>query len=109
MVKSRGGSQIYGKRVNLESIRLLNGLIPYRNYESITARSDKLAIAVLNKFMGSDWIEKHIANSKKGFLRDDNSTPARREIQRMRRVLLAEMLYNLQYKPGFDSCWGELA
>jgi hypothetical protein len=96
-------------RVTLESLRILNRLIPYRPSETITARSDKLAIAVLQKFLGPDWIEKHILKSKAGFLRDDVSTSQIKETLRMRRVVLAEMLYNLQKIKGFHSCLVELS
>jgi hypothetical protein len=102
-----------GKRplqiVTIDWIRAINRLIPYRPHESISARSDKLAIAIMGRFLGPDWVEKHITKNRKGFLRDDHSTPLRRETQRMRRVVLGEMLYNLQVVRGFDSVIGELA
>jgi hypothetical protein len=85
--------------VNIDSIRILNSLIPFRMGESITARSDKLAIAVLQKFLGSDWIRDHIQRSVGGFIRSDNSNDELREIQRMRRIMLAEMLFNMQNIP----------
>ena len=107
MAKKQGGNRV-SRTVTIDSIRILNRLIPYRASESITARSDKLAIAVLQKFFGPEWIERHIAKSRKGFLRNDISTPETRETCRMRRVLLAEMLYNLQIVDGFASCIDEL-
>lgn len=63
----------------------------------------------MGRFLGLDWVEKHITKSRRGFLRDDYSTPLRRETRRMRRVLLGEMLYNLQVVTGFVSVLGELA
>jgi hypothetical protein len=94
--------------IAIDSIRILNNLIPFRMTESITARSDKLAIAVLQKFFGPDWIRDHIGVSTRGFLRSDNATPEIRETQRMRRIMLAEMLFNLQKIKGFKSCLVDL-
>src|SRR5215467_5672180 len=95
MAKQRRGKRPF-QLVTIDWIRNVNRLILHRSYESISARSDKLAIAILAKFLGYDWIKKHVETSRTGFLRNDETTPLRRETQRMRRVLLAEMLYNLQ-------------
>jgi hypothetical protein len=108
MAKKRRSKREF-PHVTLESLRILNRLIPYRPSETITARSDKLATAVLQKFLGPDWIEKHITKSKTGYLRNDVSTPKVHETHRMRRIVLAEMLYNLQGVKGFRSCLVELA
>lgn len=107
MAKQQGGTRVF-PTVTLDSIRLLNQLIPFRSSESITARSDKLAKAVIIKFLGPEWFRKHIEMSRVGFLRDDNSTPLLREQQRMRRIVLGEMLFNMQKIPGFKSCVTDL-
>ena len=62
--------------VSLDSLRVLNNLIPYRLTESHSARADKLAIAVLQKFFGPEWIEEYVSSvSKDRFLQLDFSTP----------------------------------
>lgn len=60
-------------------------------------------------FLGQNWIDEHITRSRAGFLCLDTTTPATEERQRMRRILLAEMLYNLQDVEGFSSCFGLLS
>jgi hypothetical protein len=107
MAKKRRIERVF-PTITIDSIRILNRLIPFRMTESITARSDKLAIAVLQKFFGPDWIRDHIEASRRGFLRVDNTTPEIRETQRMRRMMLAEILYNLQKIKGFTSCLVDL-
>jgi hypothetical protein len=102
----------YGRRVfpdvSFDSIRILNSLIPFRMSQSITARSDKFAIAVLQKFLGVDWLNTHIRYSSDGFLRCETRDESLREVLRMRRITLAEMLFNLQKMGGFRSCLVEL-
>lgn len=96
--------------VSLDSLRVLNNLIPYRLTESHSARADKLAIAVLQKFFGPEWIEEYVSSvSKDRFLQLDFSTPLARETSRMRRILFAEMLYNLQHVKEFHTCVTEIA
>jgi hypothetical protein len=92
--------------VTLNDIRRVHSLIPQRRFESISTRSDKLALEVIRRFLGADWIEEHITTSK-GFLRADKSTAAI-ETLRMRRIVLGEMLYNLQDTKGFHNCLTEL-
>jgi hypothetical protein len=89
--------------ITLDRIQRLNRLIPHRISESIVARSDKLAIAVLGLFFGQDWIDQHVNGSAKSkFLTCIESPDKDRERQRMRRVILAEMLFNLQKVKGFQ-------
>ncbi len=107
MVKKRRGGRVF-PRVTIESVRILNSLIPFRMSETITARSDKLAIAVLTKFFGPDWVQDHLMTSKRGFLRCDDNTPRLRETQRMRRIMLSEMLFNFQKIEGFETCLVDL-
>jgi hypothetical protein len=96
--------------VTYAEIWRLNSLIPDRIFESPSARSDKLAVAYLQKVFGPDWIERHITAPKKdGFLSYNDSTPLIRETRRMRRILLMEMLYNLAHIKGFRSCLEEMA
>jgi hypothetical protein len=95
--------------VTLDWIRRINRLIPLRVSESIVSRSDKLATAILQKFFGADWIAQHVEpGTKTKFLATNNSTPALREQQKMRRVVLAEMLFNLQKVKGFNNCLAKL-
>ena len=75
--------------------------------ETITARSDKLSIAVLQKIFGPEWIEDHI-KAQKGFLVCDNTSPEIRETRRMRRIVLAEMLCNFQDMEGVHACFVDL-
>ena len=65
-----------------------------------------LASGVLRLFLGSEWVEKCIISDlgKKGFLSVKEQDPIKREISFFRVMDLAEILYNLQYTPGFDEC-----
>jgi hypothetical protein len=92
--------------VTLDEIRRAHSLIPQRRFETISARSDKLALEVIRRFLGVDWIAEHITAGK-GFLRNDRST-AVIETLRMRRIVLSEMLYNFQDTKGFHNCLAEL-
>ena len=56
--------------VTLDEIRRAHSLIPQRRFETISARSDKLALEVIRRFLGVDWIAEHITAGK-GFLRND--------------------------------------
>ncbi|UFZ01514.1 hypothetical protein LQG66_19500 [Bradyrhizobium ontarionense] len=95
--------------IKLDRIRVINRLIPYRISESIVARSDKLATAVLRLFFGQDWIDQHIIDTPKAsFLSEIEAPEALRERQRMRRIILAEMLFNLQKVEGFRSVWTKM-
>jgi Tfp pilus assembly protein PilV len=108
VAKERGCKRDFPE-VTIDWIRRINRLIPYRQFESITARSDKLAIAILQRFFGPEWSNRHVETSRSGFIRMDNSDPARQETQRMRRIMLVEMLYNFQRTRGFRSCLKEMA
>lgn len=95
--------------VTLGWVRRMNSLLPDRLSEGITGRSDKLATQVLLRFLGSDWIERYISSGK-GFLQHDAKEDWQKlEMHRMRRIVLAEMLFNLQRIDGFKSCLLELA
>jgi hypothetical protein len=107
MAKQQSSKRVFPE-VTLDSIRTLNRLIPFRVSESVTARSDKLAKAVLMKLFGPEWIAKHVERSRKGFIREGGSTVLLLETHRMRRIMLAEMLFNMQRIPGFRSCLVDL-
>jgi hypothetical protein len=83
------------------------GLIRGRRFEAVSSRSDTLAIEIFRRFLGSEWLDQHV-NTAKGFLRKDIATPSV-ETLRMRRIMLAEMLYNFQNTRGFHNCLTELA
>jgi hypothetical protein len=68
-------------------------------------KSLALGAGVIRGFLGNVWFDRHILpEGKKGFLTIDESTPERREETFFRVIDLAEVLYNLQYTPGFDEC-----
>jgi hypothetical protein len=96
-------------RVDIDKVRRFNRLIPDRMSQTISARSDQLCIAVLRAFLGQEWIERHVESTRPGFLNMSGQTLDGRERRVMRRVALAEMLFNLQNIPGFDSCLEKLA
>jgi hypothetical protein len=53
-----------------------------------------------------DWRDANIFHAHKGVLKNvsDANTPLEREVQKVRIVLLAEMILNLQDVPGFNAC-----
>ena len=93
-----------------DSLSILNKLIPYRNTATVTCNSDKLATAVLQKFFGVDWLSRYVYSGKySSFLSVDGDSSEEAAKQEMRRILLAEMLYNLQDRKGFSSVWLEMS
>jgi hypothetical protein len=56
--------------------------------------------------LGNDWVEKHVISDtrKKGFLSVKEQNPIKLEISFFRVMDLAELLYSLQFTPGFDEC-----
>src|SRR5262249_24349017 len=107
MAEKRRGKRIF-PRVTVDSLRTLDGLIPFRQHEPQTSRAYKLSKAVLEKFVGSDWINHHIDKAKSGYRRFRTDPPQARETHYMRTILLAEMRYNLQKIENFDCCLHEL-
>ena len=95
-------------RVTVDSLRTLDELIAFRQHEPQTSRAYKLSKAVLEKFVGSVWIDQHIDKARSGYLRFRADPPQARETHYMRTILLAEMLYNLQKIENFDCCLHEL-
>ena len=95
-------------RVTVDSLRTLDELIAFRQHEPQTSRAYKLSKAVLEKFVGSVWIDQHIDKARWGYLRFRADPPQARETHYMRTILLAEMLYNLQKIENFDCCLHEL-
>src|SRR5260370_20266217 len=95
MAEKRRGKQI-PPRVTVDSLRTLDRLIPFRQHEPPMSRAYKLSRAVLQKFVGSDWIDQHIDKAKSGYLRFRDDPPQARQTHYMRTIVLAEMLYNLQ-------------
>jgi|SRR6266481_743082 len=95
MIKNFSRQRVFPK-IDFNSIETLNNLIPPRISDSPTARSDKIAKAVLQKVFGSDWMSKHVETRRGGFLSGDGTDPLPRETKRMRRITLAEMLYNTE-------------
>jgi hypothetical protein len=108
MAKKRRSKKDFPE-ITFEEIKRVNRLIPDNRFESITARTDKLAIWFLQKMFGADWIAEHVMNSKQDdFLSCSNATPQIRETRRIRRIMLMETIYNLKTKKGFRSCLEKL-
>jgi hypothetical protein len=107
MAEKRRGKKIL-PRVTVDSLRTLDRLIPFRQHEPPTLRAYKLSKAIIQKFVGSDWIDQHIDRARSGYLRFRDDPPQAREQHYMRTIVLAEMLYNLQKIKNFDCCLHEL-
>jgi hypothetical protein len=85
-------------------LRRINNLLVHRQFDSPTFRAYKLSMSSLNKVLGHEWVRANITDARRGYLRNDRSTPLARETHFMRIVLLAEMIWNLQDIDGFDAC-----
>jgi hypothetical protein len=96
------------RRVDCETISRLNELIPYNKFHSVTCNSDKLAIAIMQKFFGEEWIERHIMEARKATFLNKVGSDYELIQKEMRRILLAEMMYNLQDKDRFVLCWRDI-
>jgi hypothetical protein len=90
-------------------LRNTSNLIPSRP-ESPVDRAYKLSLAALTKVFGVDWRDANIFQTRKGFLKNvtDANTALEREIHKVRIVLLAEMIWNLQDIPDFDACVAQM-
>src|ERR1700674_711382 len=90
-------------------LRNTNNLIIPRP-ESPTDRAYKLGMAVLTQVFGVDWRDENIFHARSGFLRNvtDANTPLERETHKIRIVLLAEMIWNLQDMPYFEACASQM-
>jgi hypothetical protein len=96
--------------ITFYEIKRANSLIPDRRFESITARTSKLAIWYLQKMFGPDWIADYIIGQKKdSFLSCSDDTPAIRETRRMRRIMLMEMIHHFKTTRGFNSSLEKIA
>jgi hypothetical protein len=80
-------------------------------YSDYGRRHFNLFTYVLHRFLGQEWVEKHILAQALGinkgptaFLEVDFSTDERRELGSLRLFDLAEMLMNLQLVEGFSEC-----
>ena len=92
-------------RITDSWLRATDNLIPPR-IESPLDRAYKLGLAILTQVFGVDWRDANVFHARKGFLKNVTgaNTPLEREIHKMRIVLLAEMILNLQDMPGFETC-----
>ena len=65
-----------------------------------------ISLAIINHFLGAEWIEEHLDTSARtdGFMRLDLRNPAIGHIQLYKVVDLAELLFNLQGIGGFAAC-----
>jgi hypothetical protein len=96
------------QRLTSEELAALDLSIPYDASHSRTCNSDKLGIAVLRWYFGDNWLKKYIYNTRsETFLNQIGSVDVL-EHKRLRRIFLAEMLYNLQGVRNFALCWDEL-
>jgi hypothetical protein len=68
-------------------------------------RTYALAMRVLTYFLGIGWMETNVMNktAPTDFLRNDWSSPERRDFHFYRVISLAEMIFNLQWVGGFDN------
>jgi hypothetical protein len=96
-------------RITDNWLQSTDNLIPPR-IESPVDRAYKLGLAILTHVFGVDWRDANIFHARKGFLKNvtDANTPLEREIHKMRIVLLAEMILNLQDVPGFNACVSQM-
>src|SRR5579872_3418297 len=60
MARKRRSKRVFPE-VTWEAIGTLARLVSIHPGESPTARSDRLAKAVLQKFFGADWLERHVS------------------------------------------------
>jgi hypothetical protein len=100
------GKQKRLPEVTVDEVQRLKALLQGRRFQAVSARSDTLAVEVIRRFLSTDWVDEHISTAR-GFLKADLSTLAV-ETQRMRRIMLAEMLFNFQKLQGFHNCLTEL-
>jgi hypothetical protein len=96
-------------RITDNWLQSTDNLIPPR-IESPVDRAYKLGLAILTHVFGVDWRDANIFHARKGFLKNvtDANTPLEREIHKVRIVLLAEMILNLQDVPGFNACVSQM-
>jgi hypothetical protein len=96
-------------RITDSWLRTTDELIPPR-IEAPVDRAYKLGLAILTHVFGVNWRDANIFHAREGFLKNvtDANTPLEREVHKMRIVLLAEMILNLQDVPGFDACVGQM-
>jgi hypothetical protein len=67
-------------------------------------------MAALTKVFGADWRDENIFHARTGFLKNvtDANTPLEQETHKIRIVLLAEMIWNLQDMPNFEACASQM-
>jgi hypothetical protein len=96
-------------RLSEAELELTDSLI-IRRPESPTDRAYKLGMAALIKVFGVDWRDQNIFHARTGFLKNvtDANTPLERETHKIRIVLLAEMIWNLQDMPHFNACASQM-
>jgi hypothetical protein len=98
-------------KVTTDHLRSFLARMPLEVYSDYGRRHFKLFTHVLHRFLGQEWVEKHILAQALGinkgptaFLEVDFSTDERRELGSLRLFDLAEMLMNLQLVEGFSEC-----
>jgi hypothetical protein len=96
-------------RITNTWLRATDSLIPPR-IESPVDRAYKLGLAILTHVFGVDWRDANIFRALDRVLEecDRRKHPLEREVQKMRIVLLAEMILNLQDMPGFGACINQM-
>jgi hypothetical protein len=69
-----------------------------------------LAIAILDNFLGDDWLKKFVLPGAKvkNVLTQTESDPTSDATEQLRLVDLAEVMFNLQPVPGFTNCIARL-
>ncbi|SRR6266849_7759205 len=98
--------EVIRRRMSFEQLQRGFDSLPPVVRENGQTESLALASGVLRAFMNADWVEQQVISGgrKKGFLSIDESDPYRREMSFFRVMDLAEVIYNLQFVPGFDEC-----
>ena len=71
-----------------------------------TQRVFWLSIAIIKHFLGLDWANQHVSpeTPEPGFLRVIPGATAKTQMSTFRVVDFAELLWNLQRVPGFETC-----
>jgi hypothetical protein len=79
---------------------------PAENRNDTSRRAFFLSVAIVKYFLGKAWVETHLNPEldEPGYLRLKLSLSNESEEASFRVVDLAELLFNLQHRNGFDSC-----
>jgi hypothetical protein len=96
-----------------ESLKFNLKTVAAQKNTTVEAVRFNLAVqAILNSFLGNDWVANHIfnfaGNPKVGYTGYDSSNRYLHQLKFVRNSRLAEIFLNLQSVPGFDAVIGKL-